>query len=163
MLSLKSNMEEVKVYISDYSSLFNQFDKNDITDELATYIENRCSRLKNKEMVIKFISSNTISEGDKDKLVDAMRSHFGLEIKYNLIESKRRNLTNLVLMLVGLLILIFKNILPLLNTLFDILDIFACFIIWESAYNLLFTDNESDVKIARAKKISNAKIEFIID
>ena len=134
-------MEEIKVYINDYDSLFNIFDKNDISDELATYIENRCSRLKNKGIVIKFISSKTISDDDKDKLVDALRSHFGLEIKYNLIESKRRNITNLVLMLVGLLILIFKNILPLLNTLFDILDIFACFIIWESAYNLLFTDN----------------------
>lgn len=156
-------MEEIKVYINDYDSLFNVFDKNDISEELAIYIENRCSRLKNKEMVIKFISNKTISDKDKDKLLDALRSHFGLEIKYNLIESKRRNLTNLVLMLVGLLILIFKNILPLLDTLFDILDIFACFIIWESAYNLLFTDNESDINIRRAKKISNAKIEFIID
>ena len=156
-------MEEIKVYISDYDSLFNTFDKNDISDELATYLENRCSRLKNRKIVIKFISSKTISDNDKDRLVDALRSHFGLEIKYNLIESKRRNITNLVLMLVGLLILIFKNILPLLNTLFDILDIFACFIIWESAYNLLFTDNESDINIRRAKNISNAKIEFIID
>ena len=156
-------MEEVKVYINDYDSLFNVFDKNDISEELATYIENRCSRIKNSEMVIKFISNKTISDKDKDKLVDALRSHFGLEIKYNLIESKRRNLTNLVLMLIGLLILIFKNILPLLDTLFDILDIFACFIIWESAYILLFTDNESDINIRRAKKISNAKIEFIID
>lgn len=156
-------MEEVKVYVNDYNCLFNAFDKNDISDELAVYIENRCSRLKKKKMVIRFISNNNISDRDKDKLIDALRSHFGLNIKYNLIESKRRNITNLVLMLVGLLILIFKNILPLLNTLFDILDIFACFIIWESAYNLLFTDNESDINIRRAKKISNAKIEFIID
>ena len=87
-------MEEVKVYINDYDSLFNVFDKNDISEELATYIENRCSRIKNSEMVIKFISNKTISDKDKDKLVDALRSHFGLEIKYNLIESKRRNLTN---------------------------------------------------------------------
>lgn len=156
-------MEEVKVYVNDYNCLFNAFDKNDISDELAVYIENRCSRLKNKKMVIRFISNNNISDRDKDKLIDALRSHFGLNIKYNLIESKRRNITNLVLMLVGLLILIFKNILPLLNTLFDILDIFACFIIWESAYNLLFTDNESDINIRIAKKIINAKIEFIID
>lgn len=163
MLILRSNKEEVKVYISDYDSLFNIFDKNDISDELATYIENRCSRLKNREMTIKFVSSKTISDSDKDKLVDALRSHFDLEIKYNLIDSKRIDITNLVLMLVGLLILIFKNILPLLNTLVDILDIFACFIIWESAYNLLFTDNESDVNIRRAKNNSDAKIEFIID
>lgn len=123
-------MEEINVYINDYSSLFNTFDKNDISSE------------------------------EKDKIIDAVRSHFGLAIKYNLIESKRRNMVNLILLLVGLLILLFKNILPLGNTVFDILDIIACFIIWESAYNLLFTDNESDIKILRAKKISNAKIVF---
>ena len=119
-------MEEIKVYINDYNSLFNTFDKNDISDELAIYIENRCSRLKHSKTVIKFISSTTI--GDSEKVI-----------------------------------LIFKNILPLLNTLLDIFDIFACFIIWESAYNLLFTDNEADVKITRSKKIISAKIEFIVD
>lgn len=156
-------MEEIKVYINDYNSLFNTFDKNDISDELAIYIENRCSRLKHSKTVIKFISSTTIGDSEKEKIVDAIRTHFGLEIKYNLIENKRRNLVNLILMLIGLLILIFKNILPLLNTLLDIFDIFACFIIWESAYNLLFTDNEADVKITRSKKIISAKIEFIVD
>ena len=154
-------MEEVKIYIQDISDLYNTFDNSDISDDLANYIENRCSRVKNREMVIKIISNIEISEKEKEKLIHALRSHFGLEIKYNMINNKRRNTVNLFIMLFGLLILLFKNILPLSTTIFDILDVFACFMIWEAAYNLLFTDNIEDLKIARAKKIIGAKIEFI--
>lgn len=154
-------MEEVKIYINNYEELFNVFDSNDISDDLALYIENRCTRVKNSKMVIKFIYEYEIKNENKDKIIDALRSHFGLEIKYNMMENKKRNLVNLLIMLAGLLILLFKNILPLTTTIFDIFDVFACFMIWESAYNLFFTDNESDIKIARAKKIINAKIVFI--
>ena len=156
-------MEEVNIYINNLDEIFNNFDNNDISDELALYIENRCTRVKNSKMVIKFISEYEMSKENQGKIIDALRSHFGLEIKYNTIENKKRNLVNLIIMLVGLLILLFKNILPLTATIFDIFDVFACFMIWESAYNLLFTDNESDVKIARAKKIISAKIMFIKD
>lgn len=154
-------MEEVKIYITDTESLYNKFDESDISDELVTYIENRCSRVKSKQMVIKIISKSEISDIEKDKIINAVRSHFGLEIKYGMINNKRRNTVNLIIMLIGLLILLFKNILPLTTTIFDLLDVFACFMIWEAAYNLLFTDNEEDIKIARAKKIISAKIMFI--
>lgn len=156
-------MEEVNIYIDNLDEIFNTFDNNDISDELALYIESRCTRLKNNKMVIKFISEYEVSKENQNKIINALRSHFGLEIKYNTLENKKRNLVNLVIMLVGLLILLFKNILPLTTTIFDIFDIFACFMIWESTYNLLFTDNESDIKIARAKKIISAKITFIKD
>lgn len=156
-------MEEVNIYIDNLDEIFNTFDNNDISDELALYIENRCTRLKNNKMVIKFISEYEVSKENQSKIINALRSHFGLEIKYNTLENKKRNIINLIIMLVGLLILLFKNILPLTTTIFDIFDIFACFMIWESTYNLLFTDNESDIKIARAKKIISAKITFIKD
>ena len=48
-------MEEVNIYIDNLDEIFNTFDNNDISDELALYIENRCTRLKNNKMVIKFI------------------------------------------------------------------------------------------------------------
>ena len=156
-------MEEVKIYINNLDELFNIFDNNDISDELALYIENRCTRVKNSKFVIKFFYKKDIRDEDKNRIINALRSHFGLEIKYNIIENKRRSLVNLVLLLVGLLILLFKNFLPLGTAIFDIFDLFAWFTIWESAYTLLFTDNESDRKIARAKKIISAKITFIKD
>ena len=66
----------------------------------------------------------------------------------------------MLLIIAGVLIILLKNLVPLFNTIFDILDIIGCFIIWESAYNLIFTDNEEDRKTDRSKKISNCLIKF---
>ena len=153
-------MEEIKVYINDYDILFNIFDKNDISDELATYIENRCSRIKKNELVVNIYTKDDLENVIKDKIVDAIRKHFGLETKYNLLESNRRKIANMLLIIAGVLIILLKNLVPLFNTIFDILDIIGCFIIWESAYNLIFTDNEEDRKTDRSKKISNCLIKF---
>lgn len=54
----------------------------------------------------------------------------------------------------------FKNLLPLTNTIKDIVDVLGCFVIWESTFNLLFTDNQMDLKTDRARKISNCRIVF---
>ncbi len=48
-------MEIVKIIVDDIEDIFNQFDTNDISDELATYIENRCSRVKKMKWLLKYI------------------------------------------------------------------------------------------------------------
>ena len=153
-------MEEINIYIDNIDEIFNMFDCTDISDELATYIENRCSRIKKNELVINIYTKDDLENVIKDKSVDAIRKHFGLETKYNLLESNRRKIANMLLIIAGVLIILLKNLVPLFNTIFDILDIIGCFIIWESAYNLIFTDNEEDRKTDRSKKISNCLIKF---
>lgn len=153
-------MEEINIYIDNIDEIFNMFDCTDISDELATYIENRCSRIKKNELVINIYTKDDLENVIKDKIVDAIRKHFGLETKYNLLESNRRKIANMLLIIAGVLIILLKNLVPLFNTIFDILDIIGCFIIWESAYNLIFTDNEEDRKTDRSKKISNCLIKF---
>lgn len=153
-------MEIVKIAVEDVDDIFNKFDSNDITDELATYIENRCSRVRRQEMQINIITKDKLDDKIKDRIVTAIRSHFGLETKYCIDDIKKRKLINVSLFLLGIFILLFKNLLPLLNTITDIADILAWFIMWESAYNLLFRDSAFDIKIDRAKKISNCQIKF---
>ena len=155
-------MEIVKIIIDDIEDIFNKFDKNDISDELATYIEYRCSRVKKNEMTIEIYTDNKLDDKTKDKVVTAIRSHFGLETKYNIIDTKKRKILNIIYFFSGIFIMLFKNLLPLTKTVNDIVDVLGCFIIWESTFNLLFTDNEMDLKTDRAKKISNCHIEFKI-
>lgn len=153
-------MEIVNVYVDDIEDIFNRFDNNDISDELADYIEKRCSRVKRNEMSIRFITSSELDEHLKEKVVSAIRSHFGLEIKYSLLDIKKRKMMNVINFFLGLFILLFKNILPLTNTLSDVVDVLGCFIIWEGAFSLLFTDSEIDLKIDRLKKISKCIVKF---
>ena len=153
-------MEIVKVVVDDIDDIFNQFDSNDISDELATYIEMRCSRVQKNELSIKIITRSELDDKTKDRVVDAIRCHFGLETKYTILDTKKRKTVNIIYFFLGVFILLFKNLLPLTNTVFDIFDVLGCFIIWESTFNLLFTDNEMDRKIDRAKKIRRCQIKF---
>lgn len=153
-------MEIVKIMVDYIDDIFNKFDNFDISDELATYIENRCTRVKKQQMLIEIYTNQELSGEMQDKIVNAIRSHFGLETKYSLIDIKQRKILNIIYFLSGLFIMIFKNWLPLTVTIKDIVDILGCFIIWESTFNLLFTDNEMDKKTAQAKKISNSRISF---
>ena len=153
-------METVKIFITDIEDLFNKFDSNDISDELALYIENRCSRLRKTKMRIKIISKEEIDDLVKERLVDAIRSHFGLEVKYSLLDIKRTNIINIICFLIGLFILLFKNVLPFTKTISEIIDILGCFLIWEGTFSFLFMNNDVNTKIIRAKKICSCQIEF---
>lgn len=153
-------MEIIKIMVDDIENIFNKFDNMDISDELATYIENRCSRVKKQPLKIEIYTKQEINETIQDKIVNAIRTHFGLETKYNLIDTKQRKIINIIYFLSGFFIMFFKNLLPLTSTIKDIVDVLGCFIIWESTFNLLFTDNQMDLKTDRAKKISNCRIVF---
>ena len=154
--------EEVIIKLNDINDVFNPFDDNDITDELASYIENRCSRIK-KKMVIKIITNEEVGEKEKAKIINAIRTHYGLETKYSMLDNKRTNQVNLVLFIVGIMIILVENLLNIFDSLINVIDILGGFIVWESANNLLFTDSEMDRKIDRSQKISNSKIVFELD
>ena len=88
------NMERIDIYVDDIDEIFNQFDHNDINDCLAEYIENRCSRIRKNELEINIYTNEKLNSDIKDRIVDVIRRHFGLEIKYNLIEANRRSSPN---------------------------------------------------------------------
>lgn len=155
----KEEKEIVNIYVDSIDELFNQFDDEDISDELANYIEKRCSRAKNK-MIIKVHTKNKLTYAEKDRIVDSIRSHFGLEIKYLSRDNERMNFVNFIYFIVGILIIGIDYVLPINEIFNEVIDLLGCFIIWESAFNLFFTDNEMDRSIDYAKKIIQAKIVF---
>lgn len=89
-------MEIIKIMVDDIEDIFNKFDNMDISDELAMYIENRCWRVKKKPLKIEIYTQQELSEALQTKLVNAIRTHFGLETKYNLIDTKKRIIINII-------------------------------------------------------------------
>lgn len=159
---MKNDIEIVNVYIDNYDDIFNKFDNTDISDELANFIEQRCSRTAKNSLRIKIITNEELDNEQKDRVVTAIRSHYGLENKYLGIEIKNLNNANMLYFLVGLLIIFVANILPIGKFILEVIDILGGFIIYESAFNLLFIDNELDLKSYRNKKIEKAHIDFEI-
>ncbi len=155
----KDKKEIVNIYVDEIDELFNKFDREDISDDLASYIEKRCSRAKNK-MIIKVHTKEMLTDQEKTKIVDAIRSHFGLEIKYLSRDNESMNFVNEVYFIIGVLVILIDYLFPINEVINEIIDILGWFIIWESSFNLFFTDNEMDRKIDYAKKIIQAKVIF---
>ena len=153
-------VEIVNVKVDNIDDLFNNFDDEDISDELATYIENRCSRTMKNDMMIKIFTKEELDNETKDKIVTAIRSHYGIEKKFLDIEIKKLQKVNIYYFIAGILTVLVANVLPLGKFIPDVIDVLGGFIIYESAFNLLFTDNELDLKSYRAIKISKSRIMF---
>lgn len=159
---MKSDIEIVKVYIENIEQIFNEFDRDDISDSLANFIENRCSRTAKNKLNIKIITNEELSKQNKDRVVTAIRSHYGLENKYLDIEIKKMNKVNMIYFIIGLLTILVGNILPIGSYIPEVIDVLGGFIIYESAFNLFFKDNEMDLKSYRNKKIGTAHVDFEI-
>lgn len=158
-----NSIERVNVRVDDISELFNRFDDMDISDDLAHYIENRCSRFSKNKMEIIINTNKNLGPLDKEKIVDSIRKHYGLETKYLYNDIKKMQLHNILYLVAGILIIVLESILPNQFIMVTIIDIFGWVIVWEAIFNLLFTDSELDRKLDRSRKISNCKIVFKVN
>ena len=159
---MKSDIEIVKVNVDNFDDLFNKYDSDDISDSLALYIENRCSRTTKNKLRIIISTKEELNKLEKDKIVTSIRSHYGLENKYLDIEIKKMNKVYMMYFFVGLLTVFVGNILSLGTYIPEVIDIIGGFIIYESAFNLFFKDNELDLRSYLIKKIGSAHIDFEI-
>jgi len=152
--------ENIVIDIDDIEDIYNQYNKNELNDDLANYIEKRCSRLMKNKVDITFVTNEELNDIEKNKINDLVRSHYGLEIKYLNIDVKKIKTANTVYLIAGILIIIIEMILKDFFLISTVIDILGWVLIWESVFNLLFTDNELDIKLSRAKKILNSNITF---
>lgn len=157
---LNMDIEIIEVMVDDIEEIYHQFDNKDISDELATFIENRCSRTSKTKVHLEIITKSELTNSQKDKVVTAIRSHYGLETKFIQMDIKRLQKVNIYYFIAGLLTIFVANVLPIGKYIPEIIDVLGGFIIYESAFNLLFTDSELDMKLDRAKKIGKAHIYF---
>ena len=154
------NVEVIEITVDDVDDIFHKFDNSDISDELASFIENRCSRIAKNEVHIRIITGVELTNTQKDSIVTAIRSHYGLETKFVKLDIKKLQKVNICYFVAGLLTILIANIISIGTYITEVVDVLGGFIIYESAFNLLFTDNQLDLRIERARKISKAHIYF---
>ena len=157
---MKNNKEVIKVNVTHLADLFHPFDNDDISDELQDFIEERCSNTVKYDLVIKFITSKDLTDTMKDKIVTAIRSHYGLDVKYTELSNRRMKQLNFIYLLIGIIMIFGLRAFGIDLSFTYILDIIGSLMIWESVYNLVFMNSENDQKIILDKKIMRAKIVF---
>ncbi|MBP3920344.1 MAG: hypothetical protein J6D28_02140 [Bacilli bacterium] len=155
---------DIKVTLNKESMLFNNYNSDQLSDELSNYIYSQCKGIPvNKKININIYHSHSLSTNEKECIVDAIRSNYGIDIKENTLKLKNELVKELILIIIGSLFLIVSNILAFLNIdiIEEIVSIFGWVVIWEVAYNIIFMDTKLRYENKRLKKIVKSKINFI--
>ena len=108
--------------------------------------------------------NNTIPKliSQKQKIIDAIRSNFGTDIKENILQIQYELSLEIFLILIGTILLVTSKIFETLDTVVidDVISIFGWVMIWEAAYHFIFVDIKKLIENKRLKKLTEAKIKF---
>lgn len=159
------NKEKINIDITlnKATQIFNPYNKEQLSDELSNYIYNSCKGSSNsKNIKINIHHNHEINNEEKTKIIDAIRSNFGIDIKENILHIKYELSLELILILIGAILLITSKVFHNLNTIVidEVISIFGWVMIWEAAYHFLFVDIKKMIENKRLKKLTEAKIYF---
>lgn len=154
---------EINIFIKNITKIYNQYNENQLSDELSNYIYNQC---KGKQ-AIKNINLNInhdfdINNEDKIKLINTIRENYGIDIKENLLKMKHERIKETILFFIGVLLIVFSKLFNYINgeIMGEIISIFGWVAVWEIAYNLIFAKTKIIIENKRLKKLTEAKIIF---
>lgn len=160
---MKKEKLNINITLNKNTEIFNPYNKEQLSDELSNYIYGCCKGYSNNRNIkINIIHNHEIDEEGKIKIIDAIRSNFGIDIKENILNIRYELGLELLLILVGTILLITSKLFHLLNTIVidDIISIFGWVLIWEAAYHFVFVDIKKMIENKRLKKLTEAKIYF---
>lgn len=160
---MKKEKIKIDITLSKETQIFNQYSKEQLSDELSNYIYNQCKGNSSKKNIkINIYPERKIDEEEQKQIIDAIRSNYGIDIKENMLRLKYDILFEIILIVFGSILLILSNILSKLNTIVlgELISIFGCVMIWEAAYNFIFQDVKTALENRRLKKLTEAKIYF---
>lgn len=159
----KKKKLEIEISLSENSQIYNEFNDNQLSDELSNYIYNQCKgKPVRKNIVLNINHKFKMNEEDKIKLINSIRENYGIDIKENLLKLGFEHVKEIILIVLGSLLLLISNFFNYVDSpiISEIISIFGCVIIWETAHNIFFLETEIRLANKRLKKLTNAKINF---
>ena len=160
---MKKEKIQINITLNDNTQIFNPYNKEQLRDELSDYIYNSCKgSSNNKNIKINIIHNHDINDKEKEKIIDAIRSNFGIDIKENILHIKYELSIEIILIIIGTILLVTSKFFHNLNTIIidEIISIFGWVMIWEAAYHFIFVDIKEMIENKRLKKLTEAKIYF---
>ena len=156
---MKENI--IEIHLKNKEDYRNNFNNKKLSYDLSNYILEESKSLDTKQK-IKFIviSSEKMSDYEKDEFIDMLRSNFGTDVSEIMNIHRKENLSNIISLLIGIILLIIYSI--DFKTLFlaELILIVGWGFLWEATYNFFFKGIKTRLMITRRKQIINGKIEF---
>lgn len=155
---MKKNI--IEVFIKEKKDYINKFHDKKICPELSDYILNECKAFNPRKKVEIHVISNIMNVKDQEEFVDMIRENYGLDIREAQILSGKKNVLNLLCILIGIAFLFLSILSKGIFVVSEVLLIFGWVPIWEAMYNMLFGGLKSRILIKRLKKLTDCRIIF---
>jgi len=159
---MEINIIEVDIKSKDVA--FNIFNENQISDEMGKYIfKNAKKSGLNSQLIINIDNKVEFNEIEQDRIVNAIREHFGLLIRDKMRFARFSNIKKLILTFIGmLLMMLYDSTRSSLGFLIpEIMSLAGCVAIWEVVHIILFEDTKNRFEIKKLRQLTKCEINFI--
>ena len=159
---MEVNIIEVDIKSKDIA--FNIFNENQISDEMGKYIFQHAKKSDiNSKLIINIDNKVKFNTKEQERLVDAIREHFGLLIREKLRYIRFNNIKKMILIFIGILLTLISNstrnslgfLIP------EVVSIAGCVAIWEVVHIILFEDTKNRFEIKKLRQLTNCEVNFI--
>lgn len=155
----------IEIYLKNKEDFRNQFNNNELKVELGDYILNKAHiyKLTRKTDLKLHIETNfEVDEIEKNHMIDMIRSYYGNLIKIELIYLRNSYVKSIVLFFIGIVLLIMSYYSKYITEFLlpEIFIIIGWLAIWETAYNILFSNSKHHLRVKLLKKLTNCYIEI---
>lgn len=161
---METNIIEVDIKSKDIA--FNIFNENQISDEMGNYIfKNSKKSSINSKLIINIDNKVEFNKEEQERIIDAIREHFGLMIRDKMHYARFNNIKKLILIFIGVfLMLLYDSTRTSLGFLIpEVMSVAGCVAIWEVVHIILFEDTKNRFEIKKIKQLTKCEIHFIND
>lgn len=149
----------VPVTLKSKEEFYNKYDATccTISTDLCRYIDSCVYNIPLKYKIKLQIDCPDLTEEDKETMIDAVKTHYGLIIYDKEIDLKTNAYKTAELMILGLIVLAVVYIFPLISYMQEVLMIAGWFAIWEAVDNYVYdrkklkTDKENNIQMIESK------------
>ena len=156
---MKQNI--IEVVLNSKKDYISQFHDKKISKELSDYILNESKAFKPNEKLEIHVFSNNMSVKEQHEFIDMIRENYGIDIRELCILSEKKNVSNLLCLLFGILALFLNLLVDIIPIVSEFILILGWVLIWEGIYNILFDELKTRIMIRRLKNLTSCKIKFI--
>ncbi|MBQ7136517.1 MAG: hypothetical protein IJO43_00890 [Bacilli bacterium] len=158
---MESNIIEVDV--KDIEEVFNPFNENQISDELGRYIFlNSKKGMSKAELMINIDNKIPFDEEERERLVDAIRTYFGLLVREKMIYKRNNSIKKIILLIIGVLLIIIASlsvsVVGFVGA--ELISTIGKVALWELAHILLFEDRKERFDLKKLKELSECEVIF---
>lgn len=153
----------IEININNNEDIFNKFNKEQISNELANYILTSSKKfLTSSNIKIVIFQKVEMGKEEQNKVVHAIKEHFSLLASEKTKNLKLNNDKTFVLLGIGLSLIVLSDFCSkIINVLIPELFLIVGWIaIWEMINSIFVSNNENKLERTIAKKISECEIEF---